>query len=195
METKTSELNILFEKCLKNDRQAQKALFDLYSKKVMAVSFTYMEDQNEAEDVLQESFIKMFKNLDKCNNPNELWSWLKRIVINTAIDKLRMTKKNRNLISYDQTDHFTPLGCNTKSNPEYILTQQELSSRLKNAISKLSPSYKTIFNMFALENYSHAEIAEKLGVSIGTSKSQYFKAKAKLRQMLGDEMISLYLTK
>lgn len=167
----------LVKKCLKHDALAQKLLFDRFSGKMMGVCLRYFSSSEEAEDALQMGFIKVFDKLDKFDNRGSLEGWVRRIMVNTALDAIRKNKKFEDNISIDKVDY------QMKSSIEDgvdILSAKDLLG----LIQSIPLGYRTVFNMFALEGYSHQEIAKELNISEGTSKSQYARARAYIKNKL-----------
>jgi RNA polymerase sigma-70 factor (ECF subfamily) len=189
------KINTIVKGCLNNDRKSQKLLFDTYANQLMSVSYRYMGNYDEADEILQESFIKIFTKL-KTYSPSSdtfnVFHWMKSIVTNTAIDALRKRKRERKTISSDQDSMFKILNYDDLYNFESLEHNQKISNILMDAISKLSPAYRTVFNLYIIEEYTHAEIAEELGISEGTSKSNLFKAKANLKKMLQNKIEFIY---
>lgn len=166
----------LIERCKNGDRAAQKELYEDHFGFAMAISVRYCKSKEEALEVLNDSFMKVFKNLHKFKPSLSFKSWLKRILINTSIDFYRNQQKHyyhHDISSaYDQSS-------NTAS-PDSNLAHTELLELLK----ELPNSYRISFTMFAIEGYSHQEIAEAMGISVGTSKSNVSRARDILRQKL-----------
>lgn len=166
--TKNSSDEILIQYSINGDRSAQKAIFDKYSSRLMGVCMRYAVDQPAAEDILQEGFIKAFKNLSKFRNEGSFEGWLRRIMVNTAIEIYR--KKN----------HLYPV-LEIETQTERVTYDNVLSDLaaedIMNMVMNLSPGYRTVFNLYAVEGYSHKEIAEQLNISEGTSKSQLARAR------------------
>ncbi len=188
----TDAIDDVIKGCLNNNRRSQKILFDTYSGKLMAVSYRYMGNQEDANEVLQEGFIKIFNNLTTYNPSIDIFYWMKRIIINLAIDKLRKQQRDRKIISSDQDDVFKTTDHDEIYNFDSFQQQQIVAQILTQAVSQLSPAYRSVFNLYVVEDYTHAEIAEMLGVSEGTSKSNYFKAKAKLKKLLENKINLVY---
>lgn len=170
--------NELIEQCLKNDQKAQKALFDKFSRKMMSVCTRYAGDVELAEDWLQDGFIKVFLNLGKFKREGSFEGWIRRTMVNTCLDHIR--KANRMLIDADISE------------AEYLAGDAEKSvgklrvEELMNLIDDMPTGYRTVFNMFAIEGYSHQEIAEQLGVTESTSKTQFRKARTYLMNIIGE---------
>jgi len=163
----------LANKCIDGDQRAQRKLFEMYAPKMMGVCLRYMKDHAQAEDVLQDGFVKVFTKLEKYSGNGSLEGWVRRIMVNTALDHLRKTNKFNANISMDDVDY--------KIESDSDALASLIEEDLLKLIQEMPNGYKTVFNMFAIEGFSHKEIGEKLGVSENTSKSQYSRAKAYLR--------------
>jgi len=162
----------LVKDCLKNNALAQKQLYELFSDSMLGVCYRYTKSLNDAEEVLQQSFIKVFKNLHQYKMEGDLGAWIRRIVVNTAINYLKRKPHYQLDISFEDS-HLHPV---TYAEPEIKLNMQDLL----NLVRQLPPGYQTIFNLYAVEGYSHAEIGKILGINEGTSRSQYARARALL---------------
>ena len=147
---------------------------------MMSVCMRYAKDHEEAKDMLNEGFMKVFKNINKYKATHSLESWIRRIMINNAIDHYRKYKKHRNQIDITEVYDY--------ANDETVSSDLSVKEIMK-LVQKLSPAYKTVFNLYVVDGYNHREIAEKLGISEGTSKSNLSKARAKLQQMLKSAQI------
>lgn len=163
----------LANKCIEGDQLAQRKLFEMYAPKMMGVCLRYMRDHAQAEDVLQDGFVKVFTKLDKYSGEGSLEGWVRRIMVNTALDQLRKTSKFNSNVSMDDVEY------KVESDSDALSSLME--EDLLKLIQEMPEGYKTVFNMFAIEGFTHKEIGEKLGVSENTSKSQYSRAKAYLR--------------
>ena len=163
----------LANNCIEGDQRAQQKLFEMYAPKMMGVCLRYMKDQAQAEDVLQDGFVKVFTKLEKYTGNGSLEGWVRRIMVNTALDELRKTNKFKANISMDDVDY--------KVESDADVLSSLIEEDLLKLIQEMPDGYKTVFNMFAIEGFSHREIGEKLGISENTSKSQYSRAKAYLR--------------
>ena len=168
----------LIEACIKGDREAQRSLYDIFSKKMYVVCLRYTKSQQEAEDVLQDSFIKVFKNLKGYRGDSRLDYWIKRIVINTALNSQRKKLYMYPMVDIDDVQNMV--------SHSKALTDFNLEELLK-MIRELPSGCQTVFNLFAIEGYSHKEIAEMLGVSEGTSKSQFSRARKLLQEKIAAE--------
>ena len=172
----------LLEGCLKNDRRVQKQLYQKYFKVMFQICLSYSGDRAEAKDILQEAFIKVFTNLEKFNPSNSLEGWIRRIVTNTAIDFFRKRKRLVFLEEFpDETDE----------EERGTFSFQELTSDvILYYIKKLPEGARVVFNLFAVDGLKHKEIAEKLSITEGTSKSQYKRARNLLKKWLYEYELS-----
>ncbi len=165
-----SEKNLI-EACIKGERKAQRQLFDQYASKMLVVSMRYTKSEQEAEDVLQEAFIKVFEKIKTFRGESHLSFWIKRIVVNTALNHQRSKLYMFPMVDVENMHN--------EFRGDFSLSEYHFSELLK-IIQELPSGCQIIFNLFAIEGYSHKEIAELLEISIGTSKSQY----ARARQLL-----------
>ena len=163
----------LIEGCLNNDRLAQKKLYDRYKKGMYTVAYRITGDFDMANDALQEAFIQIFKSLPKFRAESTLGAWIKTIVVRAALKKVK--KKIRfEPIEHHLGNRFIDWG--NYMNADY----------LEKAINRLPDGYRAVFTLIEVEGYQHKEVAEMLGISAGTSKSQLYHAKRKLREFLKD---------
>ena len=165
----------LIQACLQNDEQAQTALYEQYKGQMYVVCLRYARSVAEAEDFLVEGFFKVFRDLHQYNYQSPLAAWIKRVVINTALMTLR---KKQPILQRD----FEITQNELIQAPE-IWEQLDAEVILK-AIQTLPDGYQTIFNLYAIEGYSHKEIGELLGITASTSRSQYTRAKKALQELL-----------
>jgi RNA polymerase sigma factor (sigma-70 family) len=169
------DLDIIIEGCLRGDRICQKKLFERFSGKMLAVCMRYAKHKMEAEDLLQDGFVKVFLNLDQFKNEGSFEQWIRRIMINNAIKNYHK-KSNQNELS--GLDNVQESG----HEPEIL---DQLSEReLLNMIAELPDGYRMVFNLFAIEGYSHKEISENLNIEESTSRSQLVKARKVLQEKL-----------
>ena len=153
----------------------QEELYRRFSPRMYAVCLRYAANAEEAEDILQEGFIKIFKKLDSFRSEGSFEGWVRRIFVNTAIEQFR---RKRYLLPVTEKEENTIEG-------KYISVLDELAEQdILSLVQELSPGYRTVFNMYVVEGYTHKEIAEMLGISEGTSKSQLSRAKVILQEML-----------
>ena len=165
--------------CIKNNALAQKHLYDKFSRKMMGVCMRYSKNVEEAEDVLQNGFISIFKNIESFKGSGSLEGWIRRIMVNTALTNIRKNKKLQQNIELESVEYMLPSTDNV--NESYG------AKDLLKLIRTLPPGFQTVFNLYAIEGYSHKEIGEMLNISEGTSKSQYSRAKSHLQKMIKPE--------
>jgi RNA polymerase sigma factor (sigma-70 family) len=168
--------DILIQKCIEWDQIAQKKLYELYSSKMFAVCFRYSRNREEAEDILQEGFMKVFENIDKFRKEGSLEGWIRKIIFNTAIQKFRQRKPVENTVSIDNIQVNLP-----QHSSNDVMSQIGTKELIK-MIQNLPPRYQMVFNLYVFEGLKHREIAEMLGVTEGTSKSNLSDARAILQR-------------
>ncbi len=188
MENK-EKLKEIIEGCLRNNRRSQEELFKLFYGKMLSVCMRYNSDRDSAQEVLQEGFIKVFEKLGAFDYKGSFEGWIRRIIANTAIDAIRKSKKDPYLTD---NDNDFKLGASDPMVEKEELEFMDLKAEVAmEAIQKLSPAYRTVFNLFVLEDYSHKEIGELLGISEGTSKSNLAKAKMNLKKILNEKFMNI----
>jgi RNA polymerase sigma-70 factor (ECF subfamily) len=166
----------IIKACLKANRAAQKEFYHLFSDKMFGVCLRYANDADEAKDILQDGFIKVFSNLNKFNNKGSLEGWIRRIIVNTALERFR----DKNYLFAVNME----MGYET-GEKEYDHIISELSAKdILKLIKELSPQYRTVFNLYAIEGYSHKEISEMLKIKEGTSKSNLSRARDILKEKI-----------
>ena len=169
----------LVELCKKGDRVAQYRLYKLYSQAMYNICLRMISDEQEAQDLLQESFIKAFNKLKSFRGDCTFGVWLKRIVINQCISFLRKKKPVMVVMKDDEMGEM----------PEEEITESEIPPELvNNSILELPEKARVIFNLFCLEGYRHKEIAEMLGITESTSKTQYHRARLMLQQKVKEKL-------
>ncbi|PHR46586.1 MAG: RNA polymerase subunit sigma-70 [Fluviicola sp.] len=188
LEVENNELREIIEKCAKDNRAAQEELFKLFYGKMMGVCMRYTKDRDRAQEVVQEGFIKVFDKLSEFDFKGSFEGWMRRIMVNASIDAIR--KRNRQPFSTDEEYMFNDASVEQEDDSDEMLTKLKAEYAME-AIQSLSPAYQTVFNLYVIENYSHKEIAEILGVSEGTSKSNLAKAKQNLRSILKEKFVKL----
>ncbi len=169
----------LVKACLSGDYRAQKKLYQLHSPQMMGVCMRYCSCVADAEDVLQEGFIRVYNHLDSYSGSGPLGGWIRRIMINVALQRFR-ENKNVQLVRVENSDlHLREVSDDVLSS----MSADELMEKIQN----LPMGFRTVFNLYAIEGYKHHEIAKQLGINEGTSKSQYSRSKAMLREMIENE--------
>ena len=169
----------LIRKCVSKDSAAQKLLFERFSRKMMGICLRYADRSEEAEDMLQNGFIRIFDKIDTFRNTGSLEGWIRKIIVNESLTYLRKNKIMKLNTNIEDVKYMVP----GNSHIGESMNEQDLLKM----IQQLPTGFRTVFNMYAIEGYSHKEIAEQLGISEGTSKSQYSRAKVHLQNMLRAE--------
>ena len=170
----------LIEACAANERWAQKELYEKFYPKMMGVCMRYAKNRNDALDILHDGFIKVFKNISKYKPGTSLSAWIHRIMVNSSIDFYRKSVRRRTedldtVYDVKITDADAVAQCGEKE----ILA----------AVQRLSPAYRSVFNLYIVEGFSHKEIAQKLDITESTSRSNLVKARSKLKQMIKAQML------
>jgi RNA polymerase sigma factor (sigma-70 family) len=171
----------LIEGCLRGDRKMQHELYKRFAPKMYGVCLRYASNAEEAEDILQEGFIKVFNKIGSFRKEGSFEGWIRRIFVNTAIEQFR---KKVYLQPITEVEEDTMEG-------KYLSVLDRLSEKdIIQLVQQLSPGYRTVFNMYVVEGYTHKQISEMLGISEGTSKSQLSRAK-----MILQDLVKTYLEK
>ncbi len=174
-----TDLKKIIKGCLKGKSVFQRKLFDLFSGKMMAICYRYIDNKNEAEDVFQEAFIKVFDNLYQLKNIDSLEWWMRRIFINKAL------KANRQKLTISfkkdvfEIENFTDTIENVPEDAEKISAE-----KISEMIQELPQKAREVFNLYVIDKYKHYQIAEMLGISVGTSKSQLHDARKMLQKKI-----------
>ncbi len=162
----------LVRDCLKGKRQAQQELYELYAEQMLGICYRYTRSVHDAEDVLQEGFVKVFRYLGQFKNEGELGAWIRRIMVNTALNFLKRNKKYQEEMFFTE-EYLHPISEETSTS---LIETKELAELIR----QLPQGYQVIFNLHAVEGYSHVEIGEMLGIRDSTSRSQYARARSLL---------------
>ncbi|HEY1008919.1 MAG: RNA polymerase sigma factor [Daejeonella sp.] len=168
----------LREDCIRGDAGSQKKLYYGFYSFAMAICLRYARDRDEAENILNDGFFKVLTNLNRYDSSKPFLPWLGRVMTNTAIDHYRSQ------LRHPETDDITEMDIYGE-NP--VIDSKLNYDDLIKLVQKLPPGYRTVFNLYAIDGLTHEEIAEKLGISSGTSKSNLFKARQKLISMLDEQ--------
>lgn len=169
----------LIEGCIRGDRKMQFELYQRYAPKMYGVCLRYAGKAEEAEDILQEGFIKIYNKIGSFRGEGSFEGWMRRIFVNTAIEHFRKKTYLQPITEYEE---------NTLEG-KYLNVLDNLAEQdIIQLVQKLSPGYRTVFNMYVVEGYTHKQIGEALGISEGTSKSQLSRAKIILQEMVQQYM-------
>jgi len=167
----------IIEGCAKHERKAQQMLYDRYSRFLLGICVRYASDKAEAEDILQDSFLKIFFNIKDYSGTGSFIGWLRKVTVNTAITNYHKNLKYRYHVEIEE---FVSAETGTVSFEEDFFTSDELYM----VLNELPAGYRMVFNLYAVEGYKHKEIAKMLGIDTNTSKSQYSRAKAVIRDKI-----------
>ena len=184
MKLEQRELARIVEGCKAQNRSSQQKIYELLYSKMLPVCYRYARSTDEAKDMLQDGFIKVFEKIEQYNVDGSFEGWVRRIIVNTAIDTYRKNKKE---VFIDDESRITD-----DSDWEDMESESEYAGLSINdiveAMQSLSPGYQTVFNLYVMEGYTHQEIADELEINIGTSKSNLAKAKANMKTMLTEKL-------
>ncbi len=173
--TTDNRLAVMWEGCLKNDRKQQELLYRTLAPRMLAVCMRYAHDKDEAQDILQEGFIKMFNNVHKYRGEGNLEGWIRRIMVRCAISRYRKLKPMVLVEDFNEDDNNCDGGYNAHG-----LEAKELMGM----IQTLPQTYRSVFNMYAIEGYSHQEIGNTLGISELLSRTNLHRARVMLKEMV-----------
>lgn len=177
MEDTNHNIALIIQACRSGNRAAQKRLYQFYFSYGMSVALRYASAETEAEDIFNEAFFKVFSKLDQYDERYEFRKWFRRILINTAIDYQRRYKKMR--LASLETDYHDKISNTGNAGWENLLYEDILAE-----IQLLTPGYRVVFNLYAIDGYKHQEIAEQLNISVGSSRSNYARARTILQERL-----------
>lgn len=165
---------VLVEGCKNRDRESQRLLYKHYFSYALGICIRYSGSEADAKEILNDGFMKVFNKINQYNSERSFQGWLKRIMINTAIDHYRANKKHNRDVTIEGFDRAYEVG---------VVDELSYNELLK-LVQQLSPMYRTVFSLYVIDGYGHEDISKKLGISVGTSKSNLFKARSNLRKML-----------
>src|SRR5512133_3496766 len=167
----------IIDGCIRHSGKAQQLLWNQYSGYLLGVCSRYASDRPEAEDMLQEAFLKIFFNLKEYAGTGSFKGWLRKVAVNTAITYYHRNLRYKHHIDIDE---YMTTETGTRGFEDDFYTAEDLYR----VLGELSPGYRTVFNLYSIEGYKHHEIAEMLKIDLNTSKSQYSRARAVLRKKL-----------
>jgi len=188
----SKQLQALIDGCLKGDRRSQQAIHKMFYGKMKAICMRYTRDNDQAMDIVQDGFIKAFNSLERYTGIGSFEGWMRRIIVNLCIDRFRKLKRDFILVEdnsmLENYEEESEDDLESEDNDIYNITQEQIIE----AMQQLSPAYRTVFNLYVFENYSHQDIAEALEISIGTSKSNYAKARKNMKKLLSKTLGNKY---
>lgn len=183
-ETKDPLFEII-QGCVKGDGKCQQLVYQKFYGKMLGVCMRYSKDREDARDILQDGFLKVFTNIRSYRGAGSFEGWIRRVIVNTALDYIR---KNRKILQYADSGYVEENAEEIKDDDEKNEYQNINSEEIMKAVQQLPTAYRTVFNMFVVDGYSHQEIADRLGIHIGTSKSNLSKARAHLKNNLAHRL-------
>ena len=186
----SNKLEYIIKGCIKAERDSQKQLYELYYGFSMRICMRYSANQTEAEEIINDSFLKIFKKIADFNPSHESFEasfvgWIKRIFIHTAIDSYRRNNKANKIQLLNDSDLKIP---ENSAGPIDNMSFKEILE----IVQMLSPTYRAVFNLYVLDGYKHDEISKELRISVGTSKSNLAKARINIQKMLRQKNVNLY---
>lgn len=168
----------LIQACIRGDRQAQRALYEQFKRLLFVVCLRYADNREEAEDMLQEGFVLIYRDLHQFSGQGPIGAWMRRVVVNTALQHIR--RRKRDVLTAQLEDAHYAADNSPENSPITSLHTQDLVRMLQT----LPIGYRTVLNLYVIEGFSHKEIAEMLNISVNTSKSQLSRAKELMRRTL-----------
>ena len=183
------DIEELIRGCIKGQRKYQEILHRAFYSKMLVVCLRYAQNRAEAEDLLHDGFMKLYQKLPKYNHQGSFEGWIRRIITNNSIDFIRKRKEFTVGITSDNENFINDRQDDSKETLEEIELNKFKAEQIIKAIQELTPAYKAVFNMYILDNMTHKEIAEELGISVGTSKSNLSKAKLKIKDILSKQKL------
>ena len=178
-------VKMIVDGCVRGDKDSQHLLYKATYGKMLGTCMRYAENSDEAKDFLHDGYIKVFEKIKYFKHTGSFEGWIRRIIVNNTIDSIR--KKNKMYFNSDPDYSLINMTDDSEKENEKLNQINLSAARLIDMIQELSPAYRTVFNLYVIEEYSHKEIAEMLNISIGTSKSNLAKAKMKLRNLYIDK--------
>ena len=185
------DIKEVIEGCIKGQRKYQEILHKAFYGKMLVVCMRYAQNNAEAEDLLHDGFIKLYSKLSKYTYKGSFEGWIRRIIVNNSIDFIRKKKEFTVSFGSDNEHIINQRQDNSDESYQLLESKEFKAQKIIKAIQELSPAYKAVFNMYVLEDMTHKEISEELGISVGTSKSNLSKAKLRIREILGSSMNDL----
>lgn len=171
--------------CKNSNLAAQKCLYDRFARKMMGICVRYTQSTETAQDLLQDGFIKVFEKIKTFKRDGTLDGWITKVIVNTALDHLRKVKHEKFKIEIDNDEDWEKIDPDDSGGIMESISAKDLLKQIQN----LPPGFRTIFNLYAIEGYTHKEIGVMLNIEESTSKSQYSRARVHLQKMLQPEKV------
>lgn len=172
----TSEERSLVEACLRGERSAQKRLYDIYAQRMMPICIRYTNDRDSALDLLHDGFVKVFAHLEDFKFEGSFDGWMRRIFVNTALGQVRKVAEQPYMVDVEEAYGL--------SQNDYSVLDEMSAEEILQCVARLPDVYRTVFNMYVMDDYSHKEIAEKLNVTEPSSRVYFLRARKLLQEML-----------
>ncbi len=169
----------LVKRCIRGDRMAQRALYERYKSKMFVLCLRYANSYEDAEDILQEGFVTVFRDLKQFKGTGSLEGWIRKVILNIALQHIKKQKIRKSSLDYMEWEHLL-----TTAEPVGMDYDQEMVKKILKLMHKMPPGFRTVLNLYILEGYTHQQIADELQISVGTSKSQLNRAKRFLRDLV-----------
>ena len=176
----------IIEGCINGDRKSQQKIYETFYGKMLGVCIRYTKEREDALDVLQDGFMKVFTNIKLFGNTGSLEGWIRKIMVNTAIDFYRKNKKSLTFANSEYVEDNAE-DIKEEENPDEAYLNIS-PNEIMEAVQQLTPAYRTVFNMYVMDGYTHKEIGQQLGINEGTSKSNFAKAKMNLKKTLAKKI-------
>jgi len=181
LNTGQTDEQLLIEGCINCEPWAQKKIYELHASAMMSVCVRYVPDRETARDLLQDGFVKMFSRIETYNGSGSFAGWMRRIFVTTALEHLRRNDALKQSVSIDEYDNFI-------EDVDVTVLEKITADDLMKCVGELPGGYRTVFNLYAIEGYSHAEIANMLRITENTSRSQFMRA----RKILQKNVLTLF---
>ena len=166
------------KRCIKGDRQAQKALYQQYKNKMFVLCLRYANNREDAEDILQEGFVRVFKDLKQYKGTGSLEGWIRKVIVNIALQYIRKQKRSQFMVYTEEWKDWNLI------EEEEEPFDRELVKKILHLMQQMPPGFRAVLNLYIMEGYTHQQISEELGISVGTSKSQLNRAKKYLKELV-----------
>ena len=178
------DLDILLKACRKGKAKSQEALYKRFAPAMYGICMQYASSEEDAQDIMQEGFVKVFRKLDQVKNPSAFPGWIRRVMINTALEKYR---------SHVHLQRMDDVKEEAEQEMDDEIFEKLTCQEIVDLIQTLTPRYRMVFNLYAIEGYNHQEISKELGISVGTSKSNLSRARSilqtKIRNIYGTDIV------
>ena len=186
MKPAQEELDLWIKGCKRNDKKCQRKVYEMLFSPMLGVCMRYAQDRQEATDILQDGFIKVFDKIGLYDDNGSFEGWVRRIIVNTAIDAIR--KRKHEILTDDTSTYQNHTGHYEEEEKDESAYKGLGVNDVVDATQQLSPMYRAVFNLYVMDGLTHQEIAEELNISVGTSKSNLSKARARIKTLLQNKI-------